>query len=92
MATTGLSGHEMYCLDKIGVKAGDILVGNSVHSIGILGSLGSGFRSVVGGEVSQITRLIEEGRKTAYGRMEQEALQKGGLGITGVSSGDAFTF
>ena len=76
----------MYCLDKIGVKAGDILVGNSVHSIGILGSLGSGFRSVVGGEVSQITRLIEEGRKTAYGRMEQEALQKGGLGITGVTS------
>ena len=86
MATTGLSGHEIYCLDKIGLKSGDILVGNSVHSMGVMGSLGSGFRSVVGGEVSQITQLIEEGRQTAYSRMEQEALQREGFGITGVSS------
>ena len=86
MKTTGLSGHEIYCLDKIGYKAGDIVIGNSVHSLGFAGSIGSSVRAVVGGEITQFTNLIEEGRKLAYGRMEKEALEENAAGITGVTS------
>lgn len=86
MKTTGLSGNEMYCIDKIGYKAGDIVVGNSVHSLGVLRSIGSGFRAIVGGEISQFTKLIEEGRLAALTRMEQEAKDRGAVGITGVTS------
>lgn len=86
MATTGLSGHEMYCLDKMKLEAGDLLVGNSVHSMGVIGGIGSSIRAVVGGEITQFTQLIEEGRQVAYDRMEKEALDRGAVGITGVSS------
>ncbi|MDB5238770.1 MAG: uncharacterized protein JWO00_105 [Candidatus Parcubacteria bacterium] len=86
MKTTGLSGNEIYCLDKIGYKAGDIVVGNSVHSLGLARSIGSGFRAIVGGEIVQFTKLIEEGRAAALGRMEKEAKDRGAIGITGVTS------
>lgn len=86
MKTTGLSGNEIYCLDKAGYKAGDLVVGNSVHSLGLGRSIGSTFRAIAGGEVTQFTNLIEEGRASALARMEKEAQDKGSLGITGVTS------
>jgi uncharacterized protein YbjQ (UPF0145 family) len=86
MKTTGLSGNEMYCLDLLGYKAGDLVVGNSVHALGFGRSIGSGFRSLMGGEVKQYTDLIEEGRLAALTRMENEAKEKGAVGITGVTS------
>lgn len=86
MKTTGLSGNEIYCLDEIGYKAGDIVVGNSVHAMGFGRSIGSGFRALMGGEVTQFTNLIEEGRAAALKRMEAEARDRGAIGITGVTS------
>lgn len=86
MKTTGLSGNEMYCIDKIGYKAGDIVVGNSVHALGVGRSIGSAFKAMVGGEITQFTDLIEEGRASALERMENEAKDRGAVGITGVSS------
>jgi uncharacterized protein YbjQ (UPF0145 family) len=84
--TTGLSGNEIFCLAKKGYAPGNIVVGNSVHSLGLLGSIGSGFKAILGGEIEQITQLIEEGRETAYQRMLQEAQAHHASGITGVSS------
>ena len=86
MKTTGLSGNEIYCLDEAGYKAGDLVVGNSVHALGFGRSIGSGFRAVAGGEITQYTSLIEEGRAAALKRMEKEAADRGAVGITGVTS------
>lgn len=84
--TTGLSGNEIFCLAKKNYTPGNIVVGNSVHSLGIIGSVGSGFKAMLGGELQQITALIEEGRETAYRRMLQEAVTNNATGITGVTS------
>lgn len=84
--TTGLSGNEIFCLAQKGYTPGNIVVGNSVHSLGLLGSIGSGVRAIVGGEIEQLTKLIEEGRETAYQRMVQEAASHHASGITGVTS------
>lgn len=84
--TTGLSGNEIYCLSQKGYTPGDIVVGNSVHSLGLIGSIGSGMKAMLGGEIKQVTSLIEEGRETAYLRMLQEAKNHGATGITGVTS------
>ncbi|KTC85054.1 heavy metal-binding domain-containing protein [Legionella brunensis] len=84
--TTGLSGNEIYCLSEKGYAPGNIVVGNSVHSLGILRSVGTGLKAMLGGELNQITQLIEDGRKTAYQRMLQEAINHGATGITGVDS------
>src|SRR5205823_2965962 len=83
---TGLTGNENYCLRLKGMTPGDLVVGNSVFSMGFLGSLGAAGRGLLGGEITQITGVIHEGRLEAYRRMVHEAEQRGGLGITGVTN------
>ncbi|KTD32875.1 hypothetical protein Lnau_2523 [Legionella nautarum] len=83
---TGLSGNEIFCLAEKGYEPGNIIVGNSVHSLGIIGNVGSGLKSLLGGELKQITQLIADGRETAYQRMLQEANSLNATGITGVDS------
>src|SRR5580765_6291211 len=83
---TGLSGNEMFCLALKGLSAGELVIGNSVHSLGFVGGIGAGLQSAFGGEVSQITNIIHEGRQQSYARMVKEAQQHGGSGNTSVSS------
>jgi uncharacterized protein YbjQ (UPF0145 family) len=83
---TGLSGNELYCLALKGYAGGDLVLGNSVHSMGFLGGIGSVFQSAFGGEVTQITEIISDGRRESYKRMVAEATAHGGVGITGVTS------
>src|SRR5579862_527467 len=83
---TGLSGNEMFCLALKGLSAGELVVGNSVYALGFVGSLGAGFKAAFGGEVSQLSQIIHEGRQQSYARMVKEAQQRGGIGITGVTS------
>ena len=83
---TGLSGNEIYCLHLKSLTPGSIVVGNSVYSMGLVGGIGAGFRAMAGGEVTQVTQIIHEGRLQSYTRMVHEAQQTGGTGITGVTS------
>ncbi len=83
---TGLSGHEMYCLDLKGYEPGELIIGNSVFSIGFLGSIGAGLQVVFGGEVSQVTNVIADGRRLSQDRLVQEAHRHGADGLTGVTS------
>jgi uncharacterized protein YbjQ (UPF0145 family) len=82
---TGLSGNEIFCLSKLGLRAGQLCVGNSVVAIGFTGGFGASLSTLGGGEVEQITRLVADGRRKAFNRMLGEAKRYGGLGITGVS-------
>jgi uncharacterized protein YbjQ (UPF0145 family) len=82
---TGLSGNEIYCLALKKYSAGEIVVGNSVNSMGFLGSLGAGFNNLLGGEVSQVTAAIHEGRAAAFARMVDEARREGASGVAGVT-------
>lgn len=83
---SGLSGNEMYCLNLKGLVPGDLVLGNSVYSMGFVGGLGAGFRSLMGGEVTQFTNVIHEGRLQAIDRMTEEAEEYKGYGISGVTS------
>ena len=83
---TGLSGNEIYCLHKKGLSPGDIVIGNSVYSMGFLGSLGAGISTLAGGEVTQVTEMVHQGRLNSYTRMAAEANKHGGVGITGVTN------
>ena len=59
---TGLSGNEIYGLHLKGMLPGELVVGNSVYAMGLFGSLGAGVRNMMGGEVTQVTQIIHEGR------------------------------
>ncbi len=82
---TGLSGNEIFCLNKVGLKPGQLCVGNSVVALGVGGSLGAGLSTLGGGEVNEITQLVHRGRSQSLARMMTEAKKYGGIGITGVS-------
>lgn len=86
MFISGMSGNEIFCLAQKGLYPGEITVGNSVCSLGLGGALGSFGRSIAGGEITQITQLISEGRHAAITRMEAEAQKHGAHGVTGVES------
>ncbi|MEM9073206.1 MAG: heavy metal-binding domain-containing protein [Myxococcota bacterium] len=83
---SGMSGNEIFCLSQKGLTPGEIVVGNSVVSIGLAGGLGAMGRTFAGGEITQITSLISDGRHAAIRRMEEEAQRDGAIGVTGVES------
>jgi uncharacterized protein YbjQ (UPF0145 family) len=83
---TGLSGNELWCLSKKGFHPGHLVVGNSVYSMGLIGGIGSGIRSFLGGEVTQITQLVHDGRMQSYQRLLAEVQSKGACGVTGLSN------
>ena len=83
---TGLSGNELFCIDRLGYRAGDLLVGNSVYSLGLLGGIGSAFNAMAGGEVTQITEMITAGRHRSTQRLMNEMRQAQMHGATGMSS------
>jgi len=86
MFISGMSGNEIYCLALKGLSPGEITVGNSVYAMGLGGALGAMGRSVTGGEITQITSMISDGRHAAIQRMEAEANREGAQGITGVET------
>jgi uncharacterized protein YbjQ (UPF0145 family) len=86
MMLTGLSGNEIYCLAQKGWVPGNIVVGNSVYSLGFVGGFTSSLRTLAGGEVENVTQLISDGRHSAIKRLEEEANQEGAHGLTGVVS------
>ncbi len=86
MDVCSLSGNEIFCLGLKGLLPREIVVGNSVRSLGLAGAIGSGFRTLAGGEVENITALISEGRHAAIGRLVDEARRHGAHGVTGVTT------
>jgi uncharacterized protein YbjQ (UPF0145 family) len=83
---TGLSGNELFCLNDKGYTPGNLVIGNSVFSLGFVGSLTSGLKTLGGGEIHELTELIREGREMAYMRMIEEARRHVGAGVTGVTN------
>lgn len=86
MHIAGMSGNEIYCLHLKGLAPGEIVVGNSVCSLGLVGGLGAWGQGSEGGEIAGVTGLISEVRHAALSRMEKEAHKHGAIGVTNVVS------
>ena len=82
---SGLSGNEIYFLERMGYRPGQLCVGNSVVALGIARGIGAGLSTLGGGEIEEVTRLVHDGRTRAFDRMMEEAASYGGVGLTGVS-------
>ena len=55
--------------------------GVTVRSRGIGGNILAGLRSIVGGEITEYSQMLEEGRRHAVDRMVQNATLMGANGI-----------
>ncbi len=82
---SGLSGNEIYFLERMGYRPGQLCVGNSVVALGIMKGIGAGLSTLGGGEIEEVTHLVNEGRRRSFDRMMEEATRYGGIGVTGVS-------
>lgn len=82
---SGLSGNEIYCLHKLKLKPGQLVIGNSVLALGVTRGIGAGLSSLGGGEVEEVTQLVHDGRQKAFERLMNEGKTFGGYGISSVS-------
>jgi len=78
----------VYCIDDLqGIRALrslGIVRGVTVRSRNVAASIGAGFKSLMGGEISTFTGLCEEGREQALMRMLEHAAERGANGVVGV--------
>lgn len=86
LVISSLDANETYCLGVKGLRPGHMVVGNSVQSLGFVGSLTAGMRNLAGGESPDVTSIVKEGRESAFEKMETEARQVDASGVTSVSS------
>ena len=82
---SGMSGNEIYFLERMGYRPGQLCVGNSVVALGVFKGIGAGLSTLGGGEIEEVTQLVHVGRTRAFDRMMEEAAHYGGVGLTGVS-------
>ncbi|MGH7739180.1 MAG: heavy metal-binding domain-containing protein [bacterium] len=82
---SGFSGNEIFCLDELGFESGQLCLGNNVVALGVVRGIGAGLSNLAGGEVTEITRLVHDGRANAFQRMLKETGQYGGIGVAGVT-------
>ncbi len=86
MIVSGMSGNEAFCLAQKGFMPGEIVVGNSVVSLGVVGGIGAWGKGITGGELGAVTKMISEGRHAAIKRLVKEAEKSGAVGVTSVVS------
>ena len=79
---SGLSGNEIFFLERMGYRPGQLCVGNSVVALGVLKGIGAGLSTLGGG--SKLSGGTNSTFSIAY-RMMEEAAHYGGVGLTGVS-------
>ena len=86
LRVSGLSGNGLYCAHLLGYAPGNLLVGNSVFSLGVIGSIRSSIRTAVGGEIVAVTNMIAEGRRLSFDKFNKELTASGGSGAIGVKN------
>jgi uncharacterized protein YbjQ (UPF0145 family) len=84
--TSGLSGNEVYCMAILGLTPGNLIIGNSVYSMGVVGGLKTDLRTAFGGELHSYSQMVAEGRQRSFDRLRQEQIKYGSTGVTGVSN------
>ncbi len=79
MVLTSTEQMEGYKLQTLG-----LVQGSTIQSKNMFKDMGAGFKSMVGGELTAYTKMMEEAREVATGRMIQKAEALGADAIVGV--------
>lgn len=78
MVTTAFELDEYRIVKNFGVARGII-----VRSRNIFGSIGAGFQTIVGGNISLFTKLCEKTREDAFNLMREHAAEMGANAVIG---------
>ncbi len=84
--TSDLTCEEMWNLVHIGYMPIQLVLGVSVYSMGFVGSIVAGFKSLVRGEIAELTSLIYEARENAIARLRADAELCGADDVVGIKT------
>ena len=83
VATSELTGNELWNLAKLGYAPVELVMATSVYSIGIAGGIGTLFSGMVKGELSELTRLVYHARENCIELLRREAKRLGAERVIG---------
>jgi uncharacterized protein YbjQ (UPF0145 family) len=82
--TSDLSTSDFWLLRQAGYVPLGLVIGNSVYSMGFLGSMATSIKGVIKGELGPITQLMHEAKTLAIQRLADEAEKLNADGVIGV--------
>ncbi len=84
--TCDMTNQELWNMVHIGYLPIRLVMGVSVYSLGFASGISSFFKSLAGGEVSNLTELLYEAREKALERIEEDAEKCGADEVIGVKT------
>ena len=86
IVTSDLTNEELWNLVNIGYLPLRLVMGVSVYSLGLSSGIASGLKSLIGGEVKNLTELLYEAREKAFARVQEDAQRCGADEVVGVKT------
>jgi uncharacterized protein YbjQ (UPF0145 family) len=83
VATSELSGEELWNLAQMGLVPHQLVMATSVYSLGVAAGIGSLFQSMQRGELPEVTKLIYEARENCLGLIRRDAQALGAERVIG---------
>ncbi|WP_297638942.1 heavy metal-binding domain-containing protein [uncultured Clostridium sp.] len=85
MNASKITGNEWWCLNKLNLTPGDLVIGNTYQSLGILRNFKTSVNKNFQGEVKDLTKIIYDGKELALSRLKDELKEVGAYGATDMS-------
>ena len=82
--TSDISTSDFWLLKDAGYIPLGVVLGNSVYSMGVFGSLATSLKGITKGELSPITQMMHEAKTLAIQRLADEAEKLDADGVIGV--------
>ena len=83
VATSELSGEELWNFAKLGYAPVELVMSTSVYSLGVVGGIGTLFSGMAKGELSELTALVYRARENCLELMRREAMRVGAERVIG---------
>jgi uncharacterized protein YbjQ (UPF0145 family) len=84
--TSDLTGEELWAMTQLGYAPLKLLISTSVYSLGAIGGLKAAFKSLVRGEISDLTTLVYDAREQVFDRIRREAAALGADEVVGIKT------
>jgi uncharacterized protein YbjQ (UPF0145 family) len=84
--TSDLTAEETWNITKAGYAPQKLLLGTSVFSLGIAGSIKATFRDFVKGEIKVLSQLIYEAREQSFNKIRAQAVEIGADDVLGIKT------
>ncbi len=84
--TSDLTAEEMWNVTRLGYVPLKLILGTSVHSLGVVGGIRAAIRGYFKGEVTTLTQMIYGAREESLKKVQQQAAAVGADNVLGIKT------